>query len=112
MAAKPARNRRFRQSHRHRQQRPHREPAYPSKRPPRRGMAEQLLVSTQPYLLSVWLAGVMLLGSRLLLAVVGVRLLTRDRRPVGEELRLLVGATQRPTWFARGSQGVCFAEGA
>ena len=65
-------------------------PAYPPQAAASRWQLQGMLVATQPYLLLIWLAGVMLLGGRLLMAVVGVRMLMRDRRPVGEELRLLV----------------------
>jgi len=51
---------------------------------------ERFLAVAQPYMLLLWLLGVMLLGCRLLAGVVGVRLLTRDRRPVGAATRALV----------------------
>ena len=44
------------------------------------------LVAAQPYVLTVWLAGVLYFGTRLLMGVIGVERLRRDRLPLPREL--------------------------
>jgi beta-lactamase regulating signal transducer with metallopeptidase domain len=55
----------------------------------------------QPYLLAGWIAGLALLGGRLLLAAVGVRWLARGRRPVPAEIVQRAAALARRMGLAK-----------
>jgi beta-lactamase regulating signal transducer with metallopeptidase domain len=55
-------------------------------RNPSRAVASSTIAAMQPYVLAAWLAGVAFFGGRLLLGVVGVQGLRRERLPLSREL--------------------------